>query len=73
VFSQTARNQDAQCTAPWTMTTTVIMFIVKALVFAAAVSGLVGNVDMAVSPAGGESSHHFWGSVRRMWVAYSKE
>jgi len=49
------------------------MFIVKALVFAAAVSGLVGNVDMAVSPAGGESSHHFWGSVRRMWVAYSKE
>ena len=72
VFSQTARNQDALCTTPWTMTTTVIMVIVKALVFAAAVIGLVGNVDMAVSPAGGESSQHFWGSVGRLWVAYSK-
>lgn len=55
------------------MTTTVIMFIFKALVFAAAVIGLVGNVDMAVSPAGGESSHHFWGSVSRLWVACSKK
>ena len=66
MFSQTARNQDAQCTTPWTMTRTVIMVIVKALVFAAAVIGLVGNVDMAVSPAGGESSQPLLGFCRKI-------
>lgn len=42
------------------------MVIVKALVFAAAVIGLVGNVDMAVSPAGGESSQPLLGFCRKI-------
>jgi hypothetical protein len=38
------------------MTATTIMVIVKASLFVAAVIGLLGNVDMAVSPVDGESS-----------------
>jgi hypothetical protein len=61
VFSQTARNQDARRTTPWTMMTTVIMVIVKASVFVAAVIGILGNVGMAVSSEGGESSQPLLG------------
>jgi hypothetical protein len=39
----------------------VIMVIVKASGFVAAVIGLLGNVGMAVSPAGGEFSQPLWG------------
>jgi hypothetical protein len=69
VFSQTARNQDARRTTPWTMGTAVIMLVARASVFVTAVIGLFGNVGKAVSPAGGESSQPILGgSMGWLWA-----